>query len=324
METRQIVIRSAADAARHLRATARRTTEIQQRVEVRFDGWPSLHINVKGRRYHSSLTTPLMKAMLEYQVSLNRVYATSAYGASIRRLDDEDRAITELNFKISEGSSETEANLSAQLTNLADKLVDRLSPKQCVIVILSLALLAAGYFSFDKYLAYEESLQSTRAQAEVESHRYEVDMALIRENSELEEAYHEFGNAALSVIRSVPDATSVKIGSNKLNSQQIKAVNERSRVVSVSGRADGQYIVRALTDYADRWQITLIGEDGAQIRTDLFKSEKAATLLPYLQTSFVEQRSMFVPLSVRRKGDQIVSARIEAPDGLSRESAKTN
>lgn len=323
MEERVIFIRSAGDAQRHLRALQKRTREINQPTRIVFDGWPSVHFNVKGKRYKGSLPTPLMKSLYEYQLAINRIYANVAYRSlTAKSLDESDKRATELNFKIEEGSSDGLASAWKFLNDLGDKLVSGLTPKDKMKVLLGLALLVGGYTAMHETYSYLETTQTEISKQKVEDHRHELEMGLLRDHEQLDHANEELNEAILGIVRSVPDATSLKVGVKKYNRTQIEKINENARATTVKGRADGNYVVKGLWDNGARWVITLVSQDGeTEFKTDLYKSEDAFALMPSLQQSFGSQTPLYLNVEVRRKGDQITQARLVSPVAPSDDTA---
>jgi hypothetical protein len=314
-EERVIVITSAGDAMRHLRALQRRSRDIKQATRIEFDGWPFIAVNVKGRRYHSSLPTPLMKALLDYQGALNRIYADTVYGMSAKSLDGEDRRATELMFVIKEGSSDSTAQGWQILNNLAEKLAGNMNSKHSLILLLGISLMIGGYLSFDRYLDHVDGAQKAEQAQLTERNRHALEMGLLRQYPELEKANEELSGATLGIVRAVPDASGVKVGVQKYKRSEIEAISETARTTTVPGTLSGHFVVKGLVNLDSRWLITLVGDDGeTEIKTDLYKSEQAFKLMPILQDSFAKESPVFLELKVRKSGDKITQARIQSPE----------
>jgi hypothetical protein len=310
-EERVITIRSTADALKNLRAAQARQREIRQPVRIVFEGWPSVHVNVKGRRYQSSLPTPLMRALLEYQVAINRIYADVAYGGSARNLDDDDRATTELNFVIAKGSSDGIAEIWKIFNALGEKIANKMNSKDSIKVLLSIALMTVGYLAFENYHDHQAKGHAQENNLPGEMSNHALDPLLLRHHPEIDNANDELSNVTLGIVRAVPDASSVRIGKQKYKRADIEVITERARATSVPGRADGNYVVKGLVNLGVRWLITLTSSDeDIEIKTDLYKSESAIALMPILQESFNNESSVFLELKVRKIGEQITQARI--------------
>lgn len=142
--TERIVVSSADEAWALLRAVLDGKA-LPERVSLVFDGWPRFQMKVSGRDWHGTVPTRIMAPLLDVQRDLYRAYANVCYGDSnLRRLRDEDRELLELVLKVDEGSSEYEAPLYEQLTELARKAIDKMDARSLVITILGIAVVVGG------------------------------------------------------------------------------------------------------------------------------------------------------------------------------------
>ncbi|AZI13574.1 hypothetical protein ACU6T4_11260 [Avibacterium paragallinarum] len=84
---------------------------------IEFNGYPNLFFNVKGSTYSSTLTTPLLNALSELILEIQKSYCLIKYETSnLQRLTLEDRKNIDIIFKIKEGSSEGESD-NTQIAN---------------------------------------------------------------------------------------------------------------------------------------------------------------------------------------------------------------
>lgn len=82
--------------------------------EIKFEGYPSLFFNVKGKTYSSTLTTPLLNALTGFTDEIQRAYCLLKYKTSnLQRLTTEDKEEIDIIFKIKEGSSEGESDTAS-------------------------------------------------------------------------------------------------------------------------------------------------------------------------------------------------------------------
>lgn len=304
-QIRVVTIRSSGDALRHLRAARGRTREINQPVDIRFEGWPVFSVNVKGRRYKSTLPTSLLRALVEYQDAVNKVHAVTVYeSSSSRALTARDRQQLELVFKIEEGSTDGKADLAGWLNTLAQGLTDKLSSRDLMITTLAIALIVSGYFGYSAHL-------DNRTKALEESNRHELEMELVRNNADARVASDEFARAALNLVRQVPDATSVKVGKQKFDRADIEFLTERARGISVPKNIEGQFTIRSMKSLDGRWSLELVPE-GSDIsfKTDLFRAERAAESIADLSAAFAQEVPVYLSLSIRERDGVVTYSRI--------------
>lgn len=120
---------------------------------VKFAGWPSLDINVKGERYHSSITSAMLFGMSMLNEEIQRAFATIRYGSqNLQRLTNEDKQRLDINFKISEGSSDAEGTTDKIINAVTDFLRDTMSglngwQKMLVIITMVGAASTCGYLN---------------------------------------------------------------------------------------------------------------------------------------------------------------------------------
>lgn len=85
-------------------------------IDLDFQGWPYLHINVTGEKFHSSLTSSMVYGLASMHESFQRAYALAKYGTSnLQRLTNEDKQSLDIIFKIKEGSTDSETDWSGTI-----------------------------------------------------------------------------------------------------------------------------------------------------------------------------------------------------------------
>ena len=157
-EVREVIIRSEADAVAIVEQALAGELSDSDSFLIKFDGWPVFDLDIEGARYHSTVTTPLMKGLLEYQQVINRLFADSVYSKGARALSEEDRANLELTFEVAEGSSDISALLGNVFNKLGEKMIDKMTGRQLVFSVVGLALIAAGYFGHQNYTSSQLAL----------------------------------------------------------------------------------------------------------------------------------------------------------------------
>lgn len=148
-----LIIRSEEDAWAALEAALRGDVLADVR-ELRFEGWPSLDLNVKGRDWHSTVPTRVMPALLDVQKDLHRAYASIRYDEpNLRRLRSEERDALEVVVKVKEGSSAFNADLWEQLTELGKAAVTRMNGTEATIAVIGVALIIAAPVMWKAWLS---------------------------------------------------------------------------------------------------------------------------------------------------------------------------
>lgn len=119
-ELPNIIIKSEEDAYEVLSNALAGT--IQPFGTVIFDGWPTLNLNVKGRKFHQSLTPTVMRGLLEFQKGIYQSFAAAKYNYPSKRLSESEKKDLEIRVDVHEGSSDLDINFN----EIALKLVEQL------------------------------------------------------------------------------------------------------------------------------------------------------------------------------------------------------
>lgn len=252
-------------------------------VIITFDGWPTFNLEVEGERYHSTVTTPLIKGLLEYQQALNRLFADSVYSRGARSLTEEDRANLELTFRVDEGCSDIQATLQESMNRLGEKMIDKMTGGELVITVLGLALVASIYFGHQNGLNHDEAMAA-------ENNRSALEQRLVNSNETIAKAMQETNQALIAIVRSTPDATKVTAGNAAFDSDQIYQLSQRERGPTTPTRIDGNYYVMSIKTAPDKWRLDVVksGTDDI-IKIDLFKGQHAANGIDEVMASFINE-----------------------------------
>lgn len=303
-EIQTVIIKSADEAVAMLQNALGGKFKDDESILIRFDGWPTFAVNVKGDRYNSTLPTQLMKALVEYQQSFNKFYAYSVYGRSAKSFTDEDRFVNELVFNVKEGSSDVLAQLSERFSGLAERMVDRMTGRQLVITVLGLALISSGYFGYKNYLDHDAATAQEKG-------RIELEKKLVESSDSARRASEQFAQNAMDIVRSVSDAKSVDVGAHHFEKVDIEAISQKSRQAWPRKRIDGNYRVVSLKKLKDRWSVQLVAQDSDRmIRTDLYRAEKGTEAIQELSEAFASDNPLKLYIIAGVSGDYVSQARI--------------
>lgn len=136
--------------------------------DLEFTGWPLLQINVKGEKFHSSLTSSMIAGLNSMHESFQRAYALAKYATpNLQRLTSEDKQTLDIIFQISEGSTESDTDWSGTVNKAIECLqsaFEGMTGIQKMVVLLALitALTAGGCYYL--YSGNESESQQTAVQ----------------------------------------------------------------------------------------------------------------------------------------------------------------
>lgn len=107
--------------------------------------WPTMEFAFSLDSRSLALTAPIMRAMLDYQSSINRAFLIVTEGTSnLRSLSEEERQQFEAIFKVKKGSTKLDINLQELCEKLGKEALGKLTGNQITIIVIAFALLWAG------------------------------------------------------------------------------------------------------------------------------------------------------------------------------------
>ncbi|UYO43895.1 hypothetical protein KQX63_21370 [Rhodopseudomonas palustris] len=127
---------------------------------IDFGSWASVHVYLPQPDIKSAITPPFMEAFLVLQKQLYQFAALAKTGiADIGQLGDGERDELLLSVIVSGGSSDYLADMKRPLLALLRRMVGKMSGKQSVIVIVSLAALITAGWSFNAWLDQTKAIK---------------------------------------------------------------------------------------------------------------------------------------------------------------------
>lgn len=227
-----IKIRSADDAWALLRA-ALDNQPLPDRISLVFDGWPNFNLKISGKDWHGTVPTRVMAPLLEVQRDLHRAYVTVCYDTtSLNRLKAEDRDLLELVVKVNKGSSDYEASMSKQLTELAKKAVDKMNSRDIVIMVLGIALTLGGNEFGKAWLAarqVENQAEQTVELSKQETERLKIFAEAVAVKPVLAETQADVVESQNRLLKAVKPGDEITISGVVLDSVQVADVVQQDR-----------------------------------------------------------------------------------------------
>lgn len=303
-EVIEITIRSEEDAVRYIEQALAGEINEDDSYVIKFEGWPVFSLDVKGERYRSTLTSPMMKALLEYQQMLNRVYTGAAYSRGAKALTEEDRAALELTFKVQEGSSDVAAKLEDMANRFAEKMIEKMTGKQLVITVLGTVLTVGLYLGGSAYLDHNKATLAER-------HRHELEMRLIQNSETVAKVMQETNQALVSIIRSTPDANKVTAGNVEIDRNQIVQASMKERESTTPKRIDGEYFIHSIKSTPDKWRIDVsAARSDEAFKVDLYKGHHGADGIGEITSHFISESPIYLHVLAKLKDQKVMSASI--------------
>lgn len=271
-------------------------------IELDFSSWPVFKLNVKGDRYHSTITAPMMRSLLELQTLLNRLYAEVAYGKSAKALTNEERKEIELVFTVHEGSSDIVADLSGFFTELGKSAMDKLTGRQIAILVIGAAAILGGSSVYDSYLDYS-------LEAQKEANRSSLEMQLTYQAPQLNSVANDKDAFYNNLLKSVSDADEVTVAEQTLTRYDIQALTSSERQVSELKRIDDHYLISSLKVKPDSYRVEITRiEDNKSIQAELFKGHLGMEDMDRILQAFRLETPLHLKVTARVRSDSSITA----------------
>lgn len=124
-------------------------------ANVEIGNIPPLEIKLKGDQFNHSLTTTVMKGLVEFQEAINRSYCIARYNSSnLKYLEDYERDKLELVIVVNSGCTELVADFKDIVKNIKEFCVD-MTPNQKIAVI---SLFLAAFLAYSMVKSVESVL----------------------------------------------------------------------------------------------------------------------------------------------------------------------
>lgn len=257
-----IVITSEDDAYRILEMAS--LGQIPPFGNIVFDGWPSLNLYLKGRKFDQSLTPTVMKGLLELQRGVYRSYAAAKFDNPSKRLTDAEKDDLEIKVSVGGGSSALEINFPDIATKFIEQMGSRMNPIDLLVTVVSIAVL---YFGQSAYRSYLESRKDIRRQeisdetqrrtleamtfiSEQETKRTEIIANLASKDPRIENIDRLAHDVHTEIVKSMAAGTESKIAGISMSPQLSETLTQNARRKSSEIRLDGEYRLMKL-DWSD-------------------------------------------------------------------------
>lgn len=247
-----IVIRSEDEAWSWLKRALNHDPELDGPINIKFDGWPSLDITFKGQDFDSSVPTRIMPPLLDAQKEIHRLFCQLRYGEqNLRKLKNDERERLELVVKVGRGSSKYVTNLQDALTEVGRSAIAKMSSRDILIAIVSVALIWGSTIAWKEWLSTEaqkKSIESRVEMSKLEKEKLELLAGAYKSNpaiKELSEGVDEFRNDSLHQLKP-SDTFELPKSTVEVDGSYAAAITHKPREESVEIRLDGEFIIQSV------------------------------------------------------------------------------
>lgn len=252
-ENGDIVIKSESDAYAVLAMAA--DSKVGEYNKIIFDGWPSLNIYLKGKKFEKSLTPTVMKGLIELQKGIYQSYSATKFNTPSKRLTDEEKDALELRVVVNEGSSDLDINFTEIAVKLIEELGHKMDPNHVLIAVVSIAVMYFGSSAYKSYLenrkeiklkeltdeTQKDMISSLKFATEQETKRAEILADVIKSQPSIGMVKQIAHDTHTELVKSLAAGTQSKIGDTNLNPIISETLTQNARRKSKEVRLDGVY-----------------------------------------------------------------------------------
>jgi len=211
---------------------------------VSFGTWPSINFVLTGKKYQSSLTPSIMRAIIHLQTDIFRTYAKLNYDSTkANTLTDIDKAGLEIQVKVSDGSTKGKIDLQEIFNKIASGAIIKMEARHYVIIAAIAAATYGGTTVFNNYLQQQKEIKQIEAQqfaSEADLKKFELlaeaktvspEIVIIHDDAQ------EFYN---TMLKGAATADNIEIGGHKISGDVAKQLVRKPRERAVETRIDGE------------------------------------------------------------------------------------
>jgi hypothetical protein len=282
-ELPDIVIRSEEEAYNVLQQVLH--NEIGSYRAIRFEGWPSFSLYLKGKKFEQSLTPTVMRGLLELQKGIYKSYASAGFSAPNRRLSEEEKDTLEIKVSVKGGSSSLEINFQDIASKLIEQLGARMNPTEVLYSVLTIAVLYFGTSAYKSYLEHRKdtrakeisdetqrrTLETLKFSTEQETKRTAIIVELAKRDSRIENIERLAYDTHTEIVKSLAAGTEAKLDGIALSGAVTDILTHNARRKPNNVRLDGQYRLLKL-DWSDsnRFRVRVFNVDtGLQLDAEV-------------------------------------------------------
>lgn len=228
---------------------------------IEFKGWPILHLEVTGEEFNSTITPPLMRSFLEYQKSVYKSYAISAYNTeNTGRLTNEEKERLQIKVKVSEGSSIFDIDLQKLLMEIIKEVAPKMTATDVIIIAVGVAVAIGGSSIFKAYLEHRRQKRSDELNSEEKKQlvdaikfvtekdieRTKILTKVVEKYPALQQVEEEATNAYAAILKGLASTPKSKFQGTEIQQDLSKELVKNSPSEPIQVRLDGSYIIHVV------------------------------------------------------------------------------
>lgn len=260
-----------------------------------------IKIHIKGKLFHSSISTTVMRSILKLQDAIYKQYSLFMYGQKCR-LTAEEKEMLEIFVKVEEGSSIFEL-VPKSIIDAISKKVESMSTKEFIAGIAAVTIAATLYVSVGKIIDNKSKIKELEIQSQLYT---DIQKNAVEAQIEMVKAQTDF----YKEIVKQNGTSEIEINGEVISTEEIKDI-------TVSPKIKYEIISEQITD---DFKVTDIHIEDSYVFVDIISNSNKIIKNVQLLEGLVDQddyqmlkdstnrKTMNMNILIQKKNDTIISA----------------
>ena len=317
---RLVSIRSEEDAFKYLQMAL--ANELgNEPIRVEFKNWPILTIKLEGEGYDSTITSQMAEALVALQHALNRTYARTVRGSSNANvLTNEEKRSIQFKAKVEKGSSIIQVDMGEFAETVATQLVSKMDGTNIMQMAIGIAIVGASLLAYKAFLAarsedrkVDQDTKQRVALSTQETRRLEIMAQALSAQPRLKPILEDFDEVRHEIVKSVSDASTLKVQDVKLTNSEAKAIAATPRTQAVQVQLNGNYMIDKIDwskEESIRISVSSTDTMGSAFVAAMASSNMSAKHKERLKECEWERKPMHMSINATKLRDEVTTATI--------------
>lgn len=292
---------------------------------LKFEGWPVL--NIRSYKGQAEIDALMMKGFIKYQEAVWRTFLTYSEGTrNLQHIDLEDKRQLLLPVRVGNGSSKFDIDLTEVLGKFGKNLVDKLSARDLLILVLGVGVIFAGSSVWKSHIAENAKVrlekvraEETRAMLETfvhlsgeESKRLQILGQAFAQVPETRQSEFEASAARQDLLRSLPEDFALSIEGIDLPPEVLQEITKPERTPYQEVTLKRTYNIERVTSAKNGFQVRLVDAETNQRFSATFgEALSSVKERAIVEQAFFKKKPVVLTLDARQRGDLIMTAEIK-------------
>ena len=231
-----------------LKSALSEASDFDERLQISFDGWPSIKIKFEGDDFNGGLPSRMLEPLIELQKTIYRVYCRSKYDSDdLRKLTQKDKEALELVVIPTPGCTDVLIELGGLFNEIIQS--SNMNGTETTIVIVAAGVLFTASVAWKNWLnnkREEHADENTVKLSQQETERLKIVSDALTANPSLNEIKQEIEQFRSDLTKKLKPNDRIFVGGDNeqlLNGEEAAELSHTPREKSVETRIDGEFLI---------------------------------------------------------------------------------